>query len=138
MQARVVFVPKPHNAPRTHRDAEGPPIETIIRGLPASHREILVETYFRHRTPQQAARRLGIAPSEARALLYEAIQQLAALTGRHGTCRAFLSGLPLGATGTASMRVMVAGTALGPRRASTRARSSTTDGVLSGAGTTNA
>jgi sigma-70-like protein len=131
-------VPTPHDTPRTHRDAGGPPIETVIRGLPASHREILVETFFRRRTPQQAARRLGIAPSEARALLYEAVQQLAALTGRHGTCRAFLSGLPLGATGTASMRVMVAGTALGPRRASTKARNEARDGVLSGAGTTNA
>jgi hypothetical protein len=77
VQARVLFVPTPRTALRTHRDVGGPSVEALVRTLPAPLREILVETYFRRSTPQQAARRLGLAPAEAAARLYEAMHQLA-------------------------------------------------------------
>src|SRR5690348_5556234 len=67
----------PHVALHTDRDAGGLSVEALVRSLPAPHREILVETYFRRSTPQQAARRLGLAPAEAAARLYEAVHQLA-------------------------------------------------------------
>jgi DNA-directed RNA polymerase specialized sigma24 family protein len=53
-------------------------MEAVLRDLPARHRAILVATYVRRQTTQQAARRLGITPAEAKARLYYAMQDLAA------------------------------------------------------------
>ena len=53
-----------------------PPMEQMLRNLPAQHREILVATYFHHRTPDEAARQLGLAPAVAKGRLYEAMRNL--------------------------------------------------------------
>jgi DNA-directed RNA polymerase specialized sigma24 family protein len=57
-------------------------METLLRSLPVAHREIIVATYLRRQTTQQAARRLGISPAEAKARLYYAMQDLAARLNR--------------------------------------------------------
>ena len=52
------------------------PMESMLRSLPAQHREIIVATYFRRRTTDEAARSLGLAPAVAKARLYEAMRDL--------------------------------------------------------------
>jgi RNA polymerase sigma-70 factor, ECF subfamily len=74
-------VPTRHAAPHTERDALRLPIETVVRRLPTTQREILVETYFLGRSLEEAAQKFGIAPAEAKARLYEAMHQLAYITG---------------------------------------------------------
>jgi RNA polymerase sigma-70 factor (ECF subfamily) len=53
-----------------------PSMQLMLRNLPAQHREIIVATYFHHRTTSEAADRLGLAPATAKARLYEAMRNL--------------------------------------------------------------
>ena len=57
-------------------EARHPSMQLMLRNLPAQHREILVATYFRHRTTSEAAEHLGLAPEAAKARLYEAMRDL--------------------------------------------------------------
>jgi DNA-directed RNA polymerase specialized sigma24 family protein len=80
---RVHYVlPQPAPAQAAHRrrnrDAPWPPMDAVVRKLPAAHREILVATYFRRQTVEQVARQLGLTPAEAKFRLYHAMQELAA------------------------------------------------------------
>ncbi|SNY38924.1 sigma factor-like helix-turn-helix DNA-binding protein [Paractinoplanes atraurantiacus] len=69
--------------PTTQADAtRRPPMESLLRDLPEPHREILVATYFRRRTPQEAAKALGLPQAEVRARLYEAMRTLSAVVSR--------------------------------------------------------
>jgi DNA-directed RNA polymerase specialized sigma24 family protein len=54
------------------------PLDTAVRKLPARHRAILIATYFRREPIDQAARRLGISTTDAKARLYHAMRDLAA------------------------------------------------------------
>jgi RNA polymerase sigma-70 factor (ECF subfamily) len=51
-------------------------MELMLQNLPAQHREIIVATYFHHRTTDEAAWALGLAPAAATARLYEAMRDL--------------------------------------------------------------
>lgn len=51
-------------------------MELMLRYLPAQHREIILATYFRHRTTHEAARALGLDPAAATARLYQAMRDL--------------------------------------------------------------
>lgn len=53
-----------------------PPVEMMLGSLPAQHQEIIIATYFRHRTIREAAGQLGLTPGTARARLYEAMRGL--------------------------------------------------------------
>ncbi|MBL7252900.1 sigma factor-like helix-turn-helix DNA-binding protein [Paractinoplanes lichenicola] len=53
-----------------------PPMEQLLLRLPARHREVLVATYFRGRTTDEAARVLGLPPRAVKARLYEAMREL--------------------------------------------------------------
>lgn len=53
-----------------------PPMELVLRSLPAQHLEILVATYFRGRTTREAARELGLAPADVTARLHQAMRAL--------------------------------------------------------------
>jgi RNA polymerase sigma-70 factor (ECF subfamily) len=66
------------------RETQRPPVELMLRSLPAQHREIIVATYFHRRTTREAARLLGLAPDAAKARLYQAMRDLSDLlvTGR--------------------------------------------------------
>jgi DNA-directed RNA polymerase specialized sigma24 family protein len=64
--------------------AQRPPMELMLGCLPAQHQEILVETYFRHRTIHEAARQLGLAPRTARARLYQAMSDLSDMVATDG------------------------------------------------------
>ncbi|GAA0583587.1 hypothetical protein GCM10010172_80640 [Paractinoplanes ferrugineus] len=57
-------------------EARPPSMRLMLRNLPAQYREILVATYFHHRTPHEAAEHLGLAPEAAKARLYEAMRDL--------------------------------------------------------------
>jgi RNA polymerase sigma-70 factor (ECF subfamily) len=50
--------------------------EVMLQSLPPQHREILVATYFQHRTTGEAAKLLGLTPAAAKARLYEAMRDL--------------------------------------------------------------
>ena len=67
--------------PSADRATPRPPIESILRNLPAAHREILAATYFRRQTTREAARQLGITPDDAKRRLYLATRELAAVVG---------------------------------------------------------
>ena len=45
-----------HADPIGDRETQRPPVELMLRDLPAQHREIIVATYFRRRTTREAAR----------------------------------------------------------------------------------
>ena len=53
-----------------------PTTEVMLRSLPPQHREIIVATYFRHRTTGEAATLLGLSPAAAKARLYDAMRDL--------------------------------------------------------------
>lgn len=59
-----------------NRETQRPPMELMLRTLPAQYREIIVATYFRHRTTREAAGALGLAPAAATARLYQAMRDL--------------------------------------------------------------
>jgi DNA-directed RNA polymerase specialized sigma24 family protein len=74
--------PRRHRAtPSDDRGTPRPPLEAILRNLPAAHREILAATYFRRQTTREAARQLGITPDDAKRRLYLATRELAAVVG---------------------------------------------------------
>ena len=58
------------------RETKRPSVESMLRSLPAQHREVIVATYFRHRTTDEAAHLLGIAPGTVKARLYQAMRDL--------------------------------------------------------------
>ena len=58
------------------RETQRPPVQTMLGSLPAQHREIIIATYFRHRTIGEAAGQLGLTPGAAKARLYEAMRDL--------------------------------------------------------------
>ena len=62
-----------------HADPVRPPADLLLRKLQPHHREILVATYFRHRTTTEAARTLGLSPDAAKAHLYHAMRHLTEL-----------------------------------------------------------
>jgi DNA-directed RNA polymerase specialized sigma24 family protein len=72
-------MPTRHADPNADCEARRPPIELMLRNLPAQHREIIVATYFRRRTTREAARRLGLTPPAASARLYQAMASLSHL-----------------------------------------------------------
>lgn len=51
-------------------------ISDALDDLTPAHREILIETYFRSRTADEAARLLGIPPGTARSRVYYALRSL--------------------------------------------------------------
>lgn len=57
-------------------EARRPSMRVMLRNLPAQHREILVATYFHHRTTREAADHLGLPPEAAKARLYAAMRDL--------------------------------------------------------------
>ena len=52
-------------------------MEQMLLRLSARHREVLVATYFRGRTTNEAAHHLGLPPESVKARLYEAMRELA-------------------------------------------------------------
>ena len=66
-----------HAEPVIAEEAPRRPAEEMLLRLPAQHREILVATYFHGRTPQEAAKALGITPAVAKARLHQAMRDLA-------------------------------------------------------------
>ncbi|MFI5897933.1 sigma factor-like helix-turn-helix DNA-binding protein [Actinoplanes sp. NPDC051513] len=72
-------MPTTHADPIEGRETPRPPIELMLRDLPAPHREIIVATYFGRRTAREAADLLGLAPGEAKARLYEAMRDLSGM-----------------------------------------------------------
>lgn len=62
-----------------------PPMERMLESLPAQYRQILVETYFRGRSPREAAKALGIPPAVATARLYQAMRDLSLMITVSGT-----------------------------------------------------
>jgi len=69
-------MPTRHADPIGDRETQRPPVELMLRRLPAQHREIIVATYFRRRTTREAAQALGLAPEVAKARLYAAMRDL--------------------------------------------------------------
>jgi DNA-directed RNA polymerase specialized sigma24 family protein len=67
--------------PIRDREIQRPPVELMLRNLPAQHREILVATYFQRRTTHEAARLLGLTPDAAKVLLYQAMRDLSDMIG---------------------------------------------------------
>ncbi|BCJ51395.1 hypothetical protein Asp14428_28700 [Actinoplanes sp. NBRC 14428] len=65
-----------HAGPSTVGETQRPPMEIMLRSLPAEHREVIVATYFRGRTTREAAQVLGLAPATVNALLYQAMRGL--------------------------------------------------------------
>lgn len=59
------------------QETRRPPMEQMLRRLPARHREVLVATYFQGRTTGEAARLLGLPPASVKMRLYEAMRELA-------------------------------------------------------------
>jgi RNA polymerase sigma-70 factor (ECF subfamily) len=59
-------------------------ITDALRGLSHAHREILVETYLRDRTVNEAAERLGLPLGTAKSRLYYALRALRAALERRG------------------------------------------------------
>jgi DNA-directed RNA polymerase specialized sigma24 family protein len=57
-------------------DTRRPPVELMLGSLPAQHREIIIATYFRHRTVREASSQLGLTPGTAKARLYQAMRDL--------------------------------------------------------------
>jgi RNA polymerase sigma-70 factor (ECF subfamily) len=62
--------------PVRDRETPRPPGEMMLRSLPAQHQEIIIATYFRRRTIPEVAQLLGLAPSTAKARLYQAMRDL--------------------------------------------------------------
>ena len=73
---KVPRMPTRHAAPMANCETQRPPIELMLRNLPAQHQEIIIATYFRRRTTREAARALGLAPAAATARLYQAMRDL--------------------------------------------------------------
>ncbi|MEV4708132.1 sigma factor-like helix-turn-helix DNA-binding protein [Actinoplanes sp. NPDC049316] len=69
--------------PSTVGETQRPPMESMLRSLPAQHREILVATYFQGRTTREAAQLLGLAPDAATARLYQAMRGLSVMVALH-------------------------------------------------------
>ena len=72
-------------------ETERPPVELMLRSLPAQHQEIIIATYFRHRTTDEAARHLGLAPGAAKARLYQAMRDLSSMVATGWPDRADVS-----------------------------------------------
>ena len=81
----VPRMPTTQAEPIEGRETRRPPIEMMLRDLPAPHREIIVATYFGRRTTREAADLLGLAPAEAKARLYEAMHDLSGMVMSAGT-----------------------------------------------------
>jgi RNA polymerase sigma-70 factor (ECF subfamily) len=60
-----------------------PTTEAMLRSLPPQHREIIVATYFHHRTTGEAATLLGLTPTTAKARLYHAMRDLSLMVATH-------------------------------------------------------
>ena len=60
-----------------------PTTEVMLRSLPPQHREIIVVTYFHHRTTGEAATLLGLTPETAKARLYHAMRDLSLMVATH-------------------------------------------------------
>jgi DNA-directed RNA polymerase specialized sigma24 family protein len=69
-------MPTRHADPMGDLETQWPSVELMLGSLPAQHQEIIIATYFRHRTIREAARQLGLAPGTAKARLYEAMRDL--------------------------------------------------------------
>ncbi|MCP2335923.1 sigma factor-like helix-turn-helix DNA-binding protein [Actinomadura rupiterrae] len=52
-------------------------VARAFRALPAAHREILTETWFRRRTVDQAAAVLGLPVEDVKLRVYQALRALA-------------------------------------------------------------
>ena len=65
--------------PAGDRETQRPPVELMLRSLPAQHQEIIIATYFRRRTMGEAARQLGLSPGAAKARLYQAMRDLSSM-----------------------------------------------------------
>ena len=61
------------------RETRKPPVDLLLRSLPAEQREIIIATFFLRRTTREAAQLLGLAPAEAKALVYQAMSDLSAM-----------------------------------------------------------
>ena len=60
-----------------------PSTEVMLHSLPPQHREIIVATYFHHRTTGEAAKLLGLSPAAAKARLYHAMRDLSLMVATH-------------------------------------------------------
>ena len=69
-------MPTTHADPVGDRETRRPPVEFMLLNLPAQQQEIIVATYFRHRTTREAAEQLGLTPDGAKARLYQAMRSL--------------------------------------------------------------
>jgi DNA-directed RNA polymerase specialized sigma24 family protein len=69
--------------PIEDRATPRPPIELMLQTLPAEHRAIIVATYFRRRTIDEAARLLGIPSEAAKARLYQGMRDLSDMVATH-------------------------------------------------------
>lgn len=61
------------------RETRKPPVDLLLRSLPAEQREIIIATYFQRRTTREAAQLLGLAPDVAKTLVYQAMCDLSAM-----------------------------------------------------------
>jgi len=69
-------MPTRHIDPVAGRDTPRHPMDLMLQNIPAQHREIIVATYFSHRTTREAALSLGLPPVVAKARLYSAMREL--------------------------------------------------------------
>jgi DNA-directed RNA polymerase specialized sigma24 family protein len=72
-----------HAEPVTVRSTPRTPIELMLRSLPDEHREVIIATYFQGRTTRDAARMLGLAPTDVTARLCQAMRVLSVMVAIH-------------------------------------------------------
>ncbi|WP_308200921.1 sigma factor-like helix-turn-helix DNA-binding protein [Actinoplanes sp. M2I2] len=77
-------MPTRHADPIGHRTDQRPQMELMLRQLPAQHRDVLVATYFSHRTTHEAARLLGLSPEAAKFRVYQAMRALSDMLSERG------------------------------------------------------
>jgi RNA polymerase sigma-70 factor (ECF subfamily) len=76
-------MPNEHAGPIADRETP-PPMELMLQSLPVQHQQIIVATYFRGHTTDEAAHLLGLPPAMAKARLFQAMSDLSLmLATRH-------------------------------------------------------
>ncbi|WP_232234449.1 RNA polymerase sigma factor [Actinoplanes sp. N902-109] len=79
---------------RTATPTPAPPMELMLRSLPAPHRDVIIATYFGGRTTREAAELLGLAPATVTVRLYQAMHALSGMVATHRTDDAGLATAP--------------------------------------------
>jgi RNA polymerase sigma-70 factor (ECF subfamily) len=76
-------MPNEHAGPIADRETP-PQMQRMLHSLPIQHQQIIVATYFRGHTTDEAAELLGLPPAMAKARLFQAMSDLSLmLATRH-------------------------------------------------------